>query len=136
MVKEKLIAAGGNGYDCEGCCSRLSPPDAVSNGGGSGKPPSSRTNPSKQGAKGRLLLMLGKPSGVLVYQLKRLQARRKNSATVEFLVELDIAPFFWQDPEVRKRRGESTIFKMFRSRCSGRLSYREKGSVGVVLRVV
>lgn len=112
MAEEALIAADGNGYDCEKCRSRPSPPDAVIDGDGN---PSSSTvkpsKPSKQDAKKRLLMM-GEPPGVLVCHLKRLQARRKVNRNVEFPVDLDMAPFFWQDPKVRKGRGGGTMSKM------------------------
>lgn len=92
MAGEKLVVADGND-DREGCQSHPSPPDAVSDVGGNRKPPSSMTNPSRHESK-KKLLMLGKRPGLLVRQLKRLQARRKKNSTVEFPVELGMAPFF------------------------------------------
>lgn len=125
MAEETLIAAEGNAYDCEGCRSRPNPPDALSEGAG------------KIDANNRLLLV-GKPPGVLLSQLKRFQARRKNNATVEFPVELNMVPCFWQHPQVRKERGGRAIRKVI---CSvsgwgGGLLYRERGKRGVVPRVV
>eukprot|EP00752_Nemacystus_decipiens_P017490 g15681.t1 len=97
MAEEQLVAADGNGYDCEGCNSRARPStDEENDGDGAGaKTASSRR---QQNAKKRLL-MLGQPPGVLVCHLKRLQAKRKIIRSVEFPIELDMAPYFWRDPK-------------------------------------
>lgn len=99
MAEEMLVAKDGNGYDCEGCSSRARPSeDEEGDGGGvNAKPAAPRR---QQNAKKRLL-MLGQPPGMLVCHLKRLQAKRKIIRSVEFPIELDMAPYFWRDPEVR-----------------------------------
>lgn len=99
MAEEKLVAEDGNGYDCEGCSSRARPSEDDENddGGVEVKPAAPRR---QQNAKKRLL-MLGQPPGVLVCHLKRLQAKRKIIRSVEFPIELDMAPYFWRDPNVR-----------------------------------
>lgn len=98
MAEEKLVAEDGNGYDCEGCSSRARPSTDENDGGGvEDKPAAPRR---QQNAKKRLL-MLGQPPGVLVCHLKRLQAKRKIIRSVEFPIELDMAPYFWRDPKVR-----------------------------------
>lgn len=39
---------------------------------------------------------------------------KKNNATMEFPVDLDVTPFFWQDTQARKMRGRRTMSKMLR----------------------
>ena len=104
MAEEKLVAEDGNGYDCESCNSR--PPsrqdDDGEGGGGGGGAKARReqaTRKRQQNAQKRLL-MLGQPPGVLVCHLKRLQPKKKIIRSVEFPIELDMAPYFWRDPEV------------------------------------
>lgn len=98
MAEEKLIAEDGNGYDCEGCSSRARPSKDDENGcGGVEAKPAAPRN--QQNAKKRLL-MLGQPPGVLVCHLKRLQAKKKIIRSVEFPIELDMAQYFWRDPQV------------------------------------
>lgn len=99
MAEEKLVAADGNGYDCESCCLRAHPREAAA--GSKGEDGSgSEAGPIKQDARKRLL-MLGEPPGVLVCHLKRLQAKKKIIRSVEFPMDLDMAPYFWRDPKVR-----------------------------------
>ena len=112
MAEEKLVAADGNGYDCESC--RAARPKE---GGGEGAA-------CKQDARKRLL-MLGEPPGMLVCHLKRLQAKKKIIRGVEFPLQLDMAPYFWQDPSVSVVRFAPGQLRLlyrfvlfFRERCS------------------
>ena len=98
MAEEKLVAEDGNGYDCEGCSSRARPSREENDGGGVEAEPAA---PRRQQNAKKRLLMLGQPPGVLVCHLKRLQAKRKIIRSVEFPIELDMAPYFWRDPKVR-----------------------------------
>lgn len=103
MAEERLTAADGNGYDCEVCHSRsASPPEGNATGADGGGADSARSAKIriKQDSRKRLL-MTGQPPGVLVCHLKRLQAKKKIKKNVEFPMELDMAPYFWHDPEVR-----------------------------------
>lgn len=123
MAEEELVAKDGNGYDCETCTARSRPAAAAGSDGGDsdsdddeskGKGSAPR---SQQDARKRLL-MLGRPPGMLVCHLKRLQARKKVIRSVEFPIELDMAPYFWRDPDVRVYRR-----KQVRRAWSGRRLY-------------
>ena len=98
MAEEKLVAADGNGYDCEPCRARAVEDGRGKHGGeAAARSSSSSSSEEKKDARKRLL-MLGEPPGVLVCHLKRLQAKKKIIRNVEFPLELDMAPYFWQDP--------------------------------------
>lgn len=99
MAEERLVAEDGNGYDCEGCTLSNRPPKNEEKGGGGAK--ADPAGPRRQQNAKKRLLMLGQPPGVLVCHLKRLQAKRKIIRSVEFPIELDMAPYFWRDPQVR-----------------------------------
>ena len=92
MAEEALLVADGNGLNCEACCTRRVSSPSVKDGGGGEEP--------RQDARKRLL-MLGSPPGVLVCHLKRLQTTRKTCQRVEFDLDLDMSPYFWQDSQVR-----------------------------------
>lgn len=98
MAEEKLVAEDGNGYDCERCSSRPHPPEVEKGDGGGAR--AKGAAPKRQQNAHKRLLMLGQPPGVLVCHLKRLQAKRKIIRSVEFPIELDMAPYFWRDPSV------------------------------------
>lgn len=103
MAEESLVAADGNGYDCESCRSRCRPLKVPAGGAPDSEGEGicgDAEEPTKQDARKRLL-MLGKPPGVLVCHLKRLQAKKKIIRNVEFPMDLNMAPFFWHDPKVR-----------------------------------
>ncbi|CAN0039452.1 unnamed protein product, partial [Ectocarpus sp. 13 AM-2016] len=98
MAEERLVAADGNGYHCEGCSSREGAAAAAAAGGEGGVKAKEGATTSLQNARKRLL-MLGQPPGVLVCHLKRLQAKKKIIRSVEFPIELDMTPYFWLDPD-------------------------------------
>ncbi len=114
MAEEKLVAEDGNGYDCESCSARPAPrqdgsgEDGKDGGGaGSAKAQGEQVTRRRQQNANKRLLMLGQPPGVLVCHLKRLQPKRKIIRSVEFPIELDMAPYFWVDPDVRLLMGRA-----------------------------
>lgn len=115
VEEEELVVAEGNGYDCEKCRKRIAADAAARAAAGAGAAveqtpecesedprdgTEEQTPTGKQDARKRLL-MLGEPPGVLVCHLKRLQAQTKVRKHVEFPIDLDMAPYFWQNPKVR-----------------------------------
>lgn len=110
MAEEELVAAEGNGYDCEGCRSRGGglPTAAPDGDDGDGSDGAREEEPRRilRDARKRLL-MLGEPPGVLVCHLKRLQAQKKIQTRVDFPEELDMGSYFWRDLEVCGVAGQS-----------------------------
>lgn len=108
-AEEALVVAEGNGYDCQGCRAlEVKDVDAVASTAAKGIPGAETDDgkdeeglQNKKQDAHRRLLMYGEPPGVLVCHLKRLQASRKINKHVEFPFDLDMAPYFWRDPQVR-----------------------------------
>lgn len=96
VAEEELVAANGDGYNCGACSARTMSRSHKKVGKGRGEVDADR---KKQDARKRLLL-LGNPPKVLVCHLKRLQATKKISRKVKFDLEMDMSPYFWQDPQV------------------------------------
>lgn len=117
FAEEELVAAEGNGYDCEKCRLALTKSRTAGTEGKKevgideekrkqdgcvydGVDCGERSMGSTKRDARKRLLMLGEPPGVLVCHLKRLQAQKKILTRVEFPEELDMGPYFWRDPEV------------------------------------
>ncbi|CAN0051459.1 unnamed protein product [Scytosiphon promiscuus] len=106
VAEEALVAEDGNGYDCESCNSRSRLEEAAAARAESDEDDSDdhqgkgeRSAPRSQQDARKRLLMLGRPPGMLVCHLKRLQAKKKVIRSVEFPIELDMSPYFWRDPD-------------------------------------
>lgn len=116
MAEEELVAAEGNGYDCENCRSGGTESPTAQTDEDNDEDDGEQDPPSTMRDARKRLLMLGEPPGVLVCHLKRLQAQKKILTRVEFPEMLDMAPYFWQNSQVRAFAKAS--FRTSRACCS------------------